>query len=50
VGGVRRLWGGVCHVGAGVGPSSLLVGGGGGLCSPLVWGHGGPCLSFVGGR
>jgi len=32
VGGVHRLWGGVHHVGAGVGLSSPLVGGGGGSC------------------
>jgi len=50
VGSVHCSWGGVRHVGAGVGPSSPLVGGGGGLCSPLVWGRGGPCSSFVGAR
>ena len=49
VGSVHRSWGGVCRVGAGAGPSLLLVGGGGGSCSPLVWGHGGPCLLFIGG-
>jgi len=48
VGGVRCLWGRVCRVGAGVGPSSLLVGGGGGSCSPLVWGRGGLCSPSIG--
>ena len=47
---VRRLWGGVHHVGAGAGPSSLLVGGGGGPCSLFVWGHGRPCSPLVGGH